>query len=140
MRYYPYFKDEKEKAEKLLNENYQTVLPLQPDLLAWFVYDTKTNSFGFYFDGEMQFLCPINNYATINLITFDTLISITVKYFNEDGQLCEYKFSLSFWRKFWQYELKKISLAQAEQYQLSTITKNNANAIKQRLDIEKSRI
>ena len=101
-----YYNQEYDKAVNELNAKYDTVTMLQPDLLAWFVYDSKSNSFGFYFDGEMQFLCPINNYACLNVKQYETLTHVEVKYFDQTGKLSVYEFSLSNFRLFWIHETK----------------------------------
>ena len=82
-----YYNQEYNKAISELNAKYDTVTMLQPDILAWFVYDSKSNSFGFYFDGDMQFFCPINNYACLNVKQYDTLTHVEVKYFDQTGKL-----------------------------------------------------
>jgi hypothetical protein len=135
-----YFNQELNKATAELQAKYDTVIMLQPDLLAWFVYDTKSNSFGFYFDGEMQFFCPINNYACLNIKNFETLVSLEIKYFDQDGKLCEYEFYLSNFRQFWVDEVKTKEDLEINQMQLDAKNKAVASEIKQRLDIEKSRI
>ncbi len=138
-----YFKQEYEKRVKELNDKYDTVIMLQPDILAWFVYDSKNNSFGFYYDGEMQFYCPINNYASFNIInSYETLIIFEINYFDETGKLNKYKCSLSNFRNFWEYDKKMNSISHIEfsKLELEAKTKAVVSEIKQRLDIEKSRI
>ena len=135
-----YYNQEYDKAVNELNAKYDTVTMLQPDLLAWFVYDSKSNSFGFYFDGEMQFLCPINNYACLNVRIFDTLVAVEVKYFDQTGKLSVYEFSLSNFRLFWIHETKTKEDMEIKQMQLDMSNKAIVAEIKQRLDIEKSRI
>lgn len=137
------FKQEYEKATKELNEKYDTVMQLQPDILAWFVYDTKTNSFGFYFDGEMQFYCPIRNFAKLNVIEgYESLIPFDVNYFDENGKILKYEFSLSTFRDFWKFD-KKIKSKEDLEFKIMELdgkTKSVVSEIEQRLDIEKSRI
>ena len=135
-----YYNQEYDKAVNELNAKYDTVTMLQPDLLAWFVYDSKSNSFGFYFDGEMQFLCPINNYACLNAKIFETLVAVEIKYFDQTGKLSVYEFSLSNFRLFWIHETKTKEDMEIKQMQLDARTKAIVTEIKQRLDIEKSRI
>ena len=135
-----YYNQEYDKAVNELNAKYDTVTMLQPDLLAWFVYDSKTNSFGFYFDGEMQFFCPINNYACLNVKQYETLTHVEVKYFDQAGKLSVYEFSLSSVRMFWIHETKSKEDLEINQMQLDARTKAIVTEIKQRLDIEKSRI
>ena len=135
-----YYNQEYNKAISELNAKYDTVTMLQPDLLAWFVYDSKSNSFGFYFDGEMQFFCPINNYACLNVKQYDTLTHVEVKYFDQTGKLSVYEFSLSSVRLFWIHETKSKEDLEINQMQLDARTKAIVTEIKQRLDIEKSGI
>lgn len=135
-----YYNQEYDKAVNELNAKYDTVTMLQPDLLAWFVYDSKSNSFGFYFDGEMQFFCPINNYACLNLKQYETLTHVEVKYFDQTGKLSVYEFSLSNFRLFWIHETKTKEDMEIKQMQLDMSNKAIVAEIKQRLDIEKSRI
>ena len=135
-----YYNQEYDKAVNELNAKYDTVTMLQPDLLAWFVYDSKSNSFGFYFDGEMQFFCPINNYACINVKQYETLTHVEVKYFDQTGKLSVYEFSLSNFRLFWIHETKTKEDMEIKQMQLDMSNKAIVAEIKQRLDIEKSRI
>jgi transcriptional regulator with XRE-family HTH domain len=135
-----YYNQEYDKAISELNAKYDTVTMLQPDILAWFVYDSKSNSFGFYFDGEMQFFCPINNYACLNVKQYDTLTHVEVKYFDQTGKLSVYEFSLSNFRLFWIHETKTKEDLEINQMQLDARTKAIVTEIKQRLDIEKSRI
>ena len=135
-----YYNQEYDKAVNELNAKYDTVTMLQPDLLAWFVYDSKSNSFGFYFDGEMQFFCPINNYACLNVKQYETLTHVEVKYFDQTGKLSVYEFSLSSVRMFWIHETKTKEDLEINQMQLDARTKAIVTEIKQRLDIEKSRI
>lgn len=135
-----YYNQEYDKAVNELNAKYDTVTMLQPDLLAWFVYDSKSNSFGFYFDGEMQFFCPINNYACLNAKIFETLVAVEIKYFDQTGKLSVYEFSLSNFRLFWIHETKTKEDMEIKQMQLDARTKAIVAEIKQRLDIEKSRI
>lgn len=135
-----YFNQELEKANKELDEKYDTVIRLQPDILAWFVYDSKANAFGFYFDGDMQFNCPINNYASFTTTSYETFIAVDIKYFNEKGTYSEYKFQLHNFRQFWGDECKNKDEMDMKMFELNH--RNNAVVaeIKQRLDIEKSRI
>lgn len=135
-----YYNQEYNKAISELNAKYDTVTMLQPDILAWFVYDNKSNSFGFYFDGDMQFFCPINNYACLNVKQYDTLTHVEVKYFDQTGKLSVYEFSLSNFRLFWIHETKTKEDLEINQMQLDARTKAIVTEIKQRLDIEKSRI
>ena len=135
-----YYNQEYNKAISELNAKYDTVTMLQPDILAWFVYDSKSNSFGFYFDGDMQFFCPINNYACLNVKQYDTLTHVEVKYFDQTGKLSVYEFSLSSVRLFWIHETKTKEDLEINQMQLDARTKAIVTEIKQRLDIEKSRI
>ena len=135
-----YYNQEYDKAVNELNAKYDTVTMLQPDLLAWFVYDSKSNSFGFYFDGDMQFFCPINNYACLNAKIFETLVAVEIKYFDQTGKLSVYEFSLSNFRLFWIHETKTKEDMEIKQMQLDARTKAIVAEIKQRLDIEKSRI
>ena len=135
-----YYNQEYNKAISELNAKYDTVTMLQPDILAWFVYDSKSNSFGFYFDGDMQFFCPINNYACLNVKQYDTLTHVEVKYFDQTGKLSVYEFSLSNFRLFWIHETKTKEDLEINQMQLDARTKAIVTEIKQRLDIEKSRI
>ena len=135
-----YYNQEYNKAISELNAKYDTVTMLQPDILAWFVYDNKSNSFGFYFDGDMQFFCPINNYACLNVKQYDTLTHVEVKYFDQTGKLSVYEFSLSSVRLFWIHETKTKEDLEINQMQLDARTKAIVTEIKQRLDIEKSRI
>lgn len=135
-----YYNQEYNKAISELNAKYDTVTMLQPDILAWFVYDSKSNSFGFYFDGDMQFFCPINNYACLNVKQYDTLTHVEVKYFDQTGKLSVYEFSLSNFRFFWIHETKTKEDLEINQMQLDARTKAIVTEIKQRLDIEKSRI
>ncbi len=135
-----YYNQEYDKAVNELNAKYDTVTMLQPDLLAWFVYDSKSNSFGFYFDGEMQFFCPINNYACLNAKIFETLVAVEIKYFDQTGKLSVYEFSLSNFRLFWIHETKTKEDMEIKQMQLDMSNKAIVAEIKQRLDIEKSRI
>lgn len=135
-----YYNQEYDKAVNELNAKYDTVTMLQPDLLAWFVYDSKSNSFGFYFDGEMQFLCPINNYACLNVKQYETLTHVEVKYFDQTGKLSVYELSLSNFRLFWIHETKTKEDMEIKQMQLDMSNKAIVAEIKQRLDIEKSRI
>lgn len=135
-----YYKQEEERARKELESKYSTVTRLQPDILAWFVFDTKTNSFGFYFDGEIQFSCPINNYAGFYVNYFSSLYGVEIKYFDETGKLSSYRFTLSFFRQFWKFENMSIKNATMEKEMLGVQTKSILTSIKQKLDIEKSRI
>ena len=138
-----YFNQEFAKATKQLNDEYDTVLQLQPDLLAWFVYNTKSNSFGFYFDGEIQFYCPINNYASFNVInSYETLVIFELNYFDDKGKLSKYECSLSSFRNYWEFDKKVKSKSDLEfkMIELKNNTKAVVSEIKQRLDIEKSRI
>jgi transcriptional regulator with XRE-family HTH domain len=138
-----YFKQEEARVNKELLSKYETVIMLQKDLLAWFVYDRNTNSFGFYFDNEMQFFCPIRNYASMEIVSsFETLTGIEINYFNSEGKLSKYKFSLSHFRSFWKYteKIKDEEEGNFLIYEHKTITTATMREIKSRLDAEKSRI
>ena len=64
-RYRAYFFSEKEAVEKAMKEKQFWFAILQPDLLAWFFFDPNRKSFGFLFKGKEQFVCPIQNYFSI---------------------------------------------------------------------------
>lgn len=135
-----YYKQELERVTTELESKYSTVIRLQDDILAWFVFDSKTNSFGLYFDGEIQFLCPMSNYAGFYVTYLSSLYGVEIKYFDETGKLSSYKFTLSFFRQFWLHENMSIKNAKIEAEMLELRTKSILTSIKQRLDIEKDRI
>ncbi len=58
-----YFFNKKSEQESILLKKGYDFVALQPDLLQWFFYDPKKATFGFYFDKEEQFICPIQNYV-----------------------------------------------------------------------------
>ena len=135
-----YYNQEYQKATNELSNKYDTVTMLQPDMLAWFVYDSKTNSFGFYFDGEMQFFCPMTNYSSFVVTKDEVLITIDIKYFNQEGTYSNYKFYLNNFRQYWVDMCKNKDEMEYKQMQLNTQTTSILSGIKQRLDAEKSRI
>lgn len=57
-----YYRTKREEEKGKLNEKEYDSYILQPDVLMWYFYDEKKKHFGFYFDGEVQFSCPIENY------------------------------------------------------------------------------
>ncbi len=59
-----YFFSEKNRIEGVLKEKKYWYIQLQYDMLAWFFYDYKNKTFGFYYLNEEQFVCPIQNYST----------------------------------------------------------------------------
>ena len=135
-----WYNEEHNRVETALKEKFSTVIMLQYDLLAWFAYDNKTNSFGIYFNGDWQFYAPITNYASLTFKEFDTLFDVSIKYFDNDGNLKDYKFALANFREFWIHETNSIEEAEFNKMQLTETTKARLLEIKQRLDIEKSRV
>jgi hypothetical protein len=91
----------------------------------------------------MQFYCPIRNFAKLNVIEgYESLIPFDVNYFDENGKILKYEFSLSNFRNFWKFD-KKIKSKEDLEFKIMELdgkTKSVVSEIEQRLDIEKSRI
>lgn len=136
-----YFKQEEQKAMRELTKNYSSVMKIQPDLLAWFFYDINTSSFGFYFDKGIQFLCPIKNYANLNVNTLNSTIEVDVKYFDQTGKLESYKISLECVRDFWFKENQTGTIEEIDLRKdyLIKQTKTIFSEIRNVLDAEKNR-
>ncbi len=136
-----YFKEEEKRETSELTKKYSSVIMIQPDLLAWFVYDTKTSSFGFYFDKEIQFLCPIRNYANLSVNSNDSIIKVDVNYFNQAGKLERYNLSLECERDFWFKESQTNTIEEIETRKeyLKKQTEDIFSEIKNVLDAEKNR-
>ena len=86
---------------------------LQNDMAACFIYNSKNMTFGFYFNGEVQFICPVENYIGYDLSDLGYLspsmfvnfpwtptttqplgYRLKISYFDKDGRVCEYTISL----------------------------------------------
>ena len=90
----------KTKTESLLAKKGYDYKLIVNDYPLWFYYDMVSNDkFGFYFDENEQFICPITNYVNFTLDTTNSLKkSITkfnLQYLNENGELMGYEFTLS---------------------------------------------
>ncbi len=136
-----YYHQEHAKAEALLKSKFDTVIQLQNDLLAWFVYSHKDKVFGIYYDGDYQFLCPISNFAKFEITTYNGLaFYVTIKYFGDDGsKLCDYKLDLTCFRKYDVEETLSGKEHKLRQFNRSNGTKYVLNEIKSKLEIEKAR-
>ncbi len=63
------FNDRKAQSERILKERgYERVIQIQNNLLTYYFEDYKNRTFGFFFDGAEQFVCP-----------FENIIDVTVK-------------------------------------------------------------
>ncbi len=63
------------------------------DLCLCYFEDEKNKTFGFYFDGAIQFLCPFENYIDVE---FDG-DTATFLYFDKEGKACNYKIYFEVW-------------------------------------------
>ncbi len=61
-----YFKTKKAEIEQELQAKNYEFIQLQHDLLQWFYYNPENATFGFYFDGKEQMICPIQNYVNLS--------------------------------------------------------------------------
>ena len=123
---------------------------LQEDLAACFFHNSKNMTFGFYFNGAIQFICPVENYIShylsnsgLNPLLFSELTiglwrmpvnskpgryDLTISYFNGDGHASEYNLSLYSIRDylFKQYESPSGSVATIDRISIQT-DKNLSN-------------
>ena len=51
----------------ILKKEYSKIIRVQRDILVDFFVDEKNKTFGFFFDGAPQFICPYENLAAFNL-------------------------------------------------------------------------
>lgn len=100
----------------------ESYINLQQDIAACFFQSSKNMTFGFYFNGEIQFICPIENYIShylsnsgLNPLLFipPTIgfwripvnskpgrYDLTISYFDENGNVTEYNLSLYSFRDY----------------------------------------
>lgn len=126
-----YIIEEKQnEMDKFLKDNnFKEVVLLQPDSTAVFFVDSKNKAIGFYFDGCVQFLLPMENFVNVNvksisettyekesLIGIGSIFSIgsrkvptgsrpasfliTISYFNENSSIEKYELYLQCSRMF----------------------------------------
>ena len=133
-----YYRQELAKAEALLKSKFDTVIRLQDDLLAWFVYSHKDKTIGFYFDGEYQFLCPLANFAAFEVSkSGPKTYFATTKYFEQDGKFCKYQLDLFCMRKYDLIETNSMKKIDYKEYQRFVHTGQVLDEIKTRLEVEK---
>ncbi|MBR2341649.1 MAG: helix-turn-helix transcriptional regulator [Clostridia bacterium] len=136
-----WFNQELAKAETLLKSKHDTVIRLQDDLLAWFVYSHKDKVFGIYFDGDYQFLCPLSNFAVFEMTPSNGFAYfVTIKYFDADGKICKYNADFHCLR---QYDIKETTSGKkldAKQGYRFERTGYILGEIKSKLEIEKGRL
>lgn len=133
-----YYRQELAKAEALLKSKFDTVIRLQDDLLAWFVYSHKDKTIGFYFDGEYQFLCPLANFAAFEVTkSGPKAYFATTKYFEPDGKFCKYQLDLFCFRKYDMIETNSMKKIDYKEYQRTVHTGQVLDEIKTRLEVEK---
>ena len=154
--------ENEEKLQKFLKENnYKEVVLLQHDSTATFFVDSKNKAVGFYFDGCVQFLLPIENFVSINikstsqttyekesLIGIGSILSvgsrkvptgsrvssflITISYFNENSSIEKYEFNLSCSRLF--NIIESMKDYEFENDMLSQFTSAAVNRLKEMLE------
>lgn len=62
------YNDNISKMKKDLSDyGAESFIPLQNDLAGCFFQNTKNKTFGFYFNGSIQFVCPYENYIGSNI-------------------------------------------------------------------------
>ena len=62
------YNDKISKMKKDLSDyGAESFIPLQNDLAGCFFQNTKNKTFGFYFNGSIQFVCPYENYIGSNI-------------------------------------------------------------------------
>ena len=137
-----WFNQELVKTETLLNNKFDTVIRLQDDILAWFVYSHKDKVFGIYFDGDYQFLCPLSNFAVFEMTHMANGFAyfVTIKYFDVNGKISKYNADFQCLR---QYDIKEtISGKKLKDRQRYRFARTGAilNEIKSKLEIEKGRM
>ena len=133
-----YYRQELAKAEALLKSKFDTVIRLQDDLLAWFVYSHKDKTIGFYFDGEYQFLCPLSNFAAFEVTkSGPKAYFATTKYFEPDGKFCKYQLDLFCFRKYDMIETNSMKKIDYKEYLRTVHTGQVLDEIKTRLEVEK---
>ena len=66
-------------------------IQITPYLLEWLFVDRENGVFGFFFDGEEQFICPVQNFIDI---TGDGY-AYTLKCYDEHGELAKYEIALN---------------------------------------------
>ena len=133
-----YYRQELAKAEALLKSKFDTVIRLQDDLLAWFVYSHKDKTIGFYFDGEYQFLCPLSNFAAFEVTkSGPKAYFATTKYFEPDGKFCKYQLDLFCFRKYDMIETNSMKKIDYKEFQRAVHTGQVLDEIKTRLEVEK---
>ena len=136
-----YYRQELAKAESLLKSKFDTVIRLQDDLLAWFVYSHKDKTIGFYFDGEYQFLCPLFNFAALEVSSYrKNAYYVTTKYFEPDGKFCKYQLDLFCMREYDMIETNSMKKIGHKEYQRFVHTGQVLDEIKTRLEVEKKRL
>lgn len=62
------FKEYSEKHERLIRaKGYSKIIRVQFDVLCDFFIDDNNKTFGFFYDGAPQFICPFENFAAFSL-------------------------------------------------------------------------
>ncbi len=85
------FDDNVEKMTNVLYEIGATeIIRIQPDATIAYFYNSEEHSFGFYYQGKIQFVCPVENFVSLQIIKDDpininTRTSVVGLGFGDDG-------------------------------------------------------
>ena len=133
---------------------------LQDDIAACFFHNSKNMTFGFYFNGAIQFICPVENYinhhfssSSVNPALFYILYrsmmpfgrvpissqpsqyDLTISYYNENGNVSEYVLSLYSFRDYFIKKYENIDGCTFAADKISIQTNKNLSDICLRLSI-----
>lgn len=106
------FAGRKVNHEKMIAaKGYVKTIRVQHDMLVDFFADDKNKTFGFFFDGAPQFICPFENfvsfsiandapstsigYASSSYTNSPSIYDCSLKYYDENGSLSVYKIIFS---------------------------------------------
>ncbi len=90
------FMSKKAEYETQMEKKGFKFIQITPYLLEWLFVDRENGVFGFFFDGEEQFICPVQNFIDI---TGDGY-AYTLKCYDECGELAKYEIALNTMAKF----------------------------------------
>lgn len=90
MEHIRFISKKKDYEARMESKGYKFI-QITPYLLEWLFVDRENGVFGFFFDGEEQFICPVQNFIDI---TGDGY-AYTLKCYDEYGELAKYEIALS---------------------------------------------
>lgn len=113
------------EEENLKKRGYTEYFPMQSDLLLYYFWDEERSAFGFYYDGNEQFVCPIER---LRFVAVKEGRELTVTVEGDSGEPLSYQLSFSS-RRAYPILLGMIKTKEEEKELLVHIKKETAERI-----------